>query len=66
MSGCRAAAIALALVVDLADRLDAAGVIADRAPTLDEGLDAGEAPGEAAGEAGDDRREGRRLCRPSP
>lgn len=40
MSGRRAAAIALSLVLDLADRLDAAGVTADRAPTLDEGLDA--------------------------
>jgi hypothetical protein len=40
MSGRRAAAIALSLVIDLAERLDAAGVPPDRAPTLDEGLDA--------------------------
>ncbi len=40
MSGRRAAAIALSLVVELADRLDAAGVTADCAPTLDEGMDA--------------------------
>jgi hypothetical protein len=40
MSGRRAAAIALSLVMDLAERLDAAGVPADRAPTLDEGVDA--------------------------
>lgn len=39
MSGKRAAAIALSLVIDLADRLDAAGVSPENAPTLDQGLD---------------------------
>jgi hypothetical protein len=38
MSGRRAAAIALSLVMDLADRLDAAGVTADKAPALDEAV----------------------------
>jgi hypothetical protein len=39
MSGRRAAAIALSLVMDLADRLDAAGVTPETAPSLDECVD---------------------------
>jgi len=39
MAGRRAARIALSLVVDLAERLDAAGVTADRAPSLEQSVD---------------------------
>jgi hypothetical protein len=38
VSAKRAAAVAFSLIFDLADRLDAAGVPADRAPSLDEAL----------------------------